>query len=48
MCQESAESIEHILFHCNWVIAIWCMRNLGLRIGHKPIASALQWTMSLM
>ncbi|XP_028108649.1 uncharacterized protein LOC114307439 [Camellia sinensis] len=48
VCQESVESIKHILFHCDWVRAVWFGCNLGLRIGSDLIASALQWTVSLM
>ncbi|XP_028087816.1 uncharacterized protein LOC114288493 [Camellia sinensis] len=46
--KESVESIKHILFHCDWVRAVWFGCNLGLRIGSDLIASALQWTVSLM
>lgn len=48
ICNASVESIEHLLFGCDWTRAVWFRCDLGqlsrIRVGH----SAKSWTLSIM
>ncbi|KAI8016333.1 putative ribonuclease H protein [Camellia lanceoleosa] len=48
ICNASVESIEHLLFRCDWTRAVWFACDLGLRSEVGLCPSAKIWTLSLM
>lgn len=48
ICGSFDESIEHLLFDCQWVRAVWFGCNLNLNVGHGHPNSVQRWTSPLV
>ncbi|KAI8551674.1 hypothetical protein RHMOL_Rhmol06G0204500 [Rhododendron molle] len=48
ICESFEESIEHILFDCQWVRAVWFGCNLNLNVGHGHPRSVQKWTSQIV
>lgn len=48
ICQSRPESVEHLLFGCNLVRAVWFGSNLNFRVNWNSIHSVLEWSCALM
>lgn len=44
ICGQSDESIEHLLFYCSWVRAVWFGCDIQLNVGHGFPISVQGWT----
>lgn len=48
ICQKEPESIEHLLFRCEWTSAAWFGSCLNYKVDSCAIPSVMKWTVSLM
>ncbi|KAI8548093.1 hypothetical protein RHMOL_Rhmol07G0245500 [Rhododendron molle] len=48
ICESFEESIEHTLFDCQWVRAVWFGCNLNLNVGHGHPSSVQKWTSQIV
>ncbi|KAI8010351.1 putative ribonuclease H protein [Camellia lanceoleosa] len=48
ICGSCPESIEHLLFQCNWTRPVWFGCDLGYLSGFNSSSSATQWTQAVL
>lgn len=48
ICSKESESIEHVLFRCDWTAVSWFGSNLNYLVDPKSIPSVMKWTISIM
>ncbi|KAI8527188.1 hypothetical protein RHMOL_Rhmol12G0056600 [Rhododendron molle] len=44
ICREAEESIEHLVFACQWVRAVWFGCNVQLNLNQRTSSSLQRWT----
>lgn len=44
VCGDYDETVEHLLFDCQWVRAVWFGCNVQLNMGHGSLVSVAGWT----
>lgn len=47
-CCKETESIEHLLFRCDWTKAVWFGSNLNYKVDTLAISSVMKWSISVM
>lgn len=48
VCQEFPETIEHLIFGCDWVRAVWFGCDLRFPVDGGPSCSVLRWSCNLL
>lgn len=48
ICSREPESIEHLLFKCDWTIAAWFGSCLTYKVDTLAISSVMKWTIAIM
>lgn len=48
ICSKEPESIEHLLFRCEWTTKAWFGSPLNYKVDSNSIPSVMKWTVSVM
>lgn len=48
ICSLKPESVEHLLFQCEWTTAAWFGSNLTYKVDFLAVSSVMKWTIKMM
>ena len=43
ICKERDETVEHVVLHCEWTLAVWFGLEIGYKVDRQQISSFDRW-----